>query len=185
MLYDKVGLVTVVNTKIKVWITRKQHLCTLKLDVFTVRREDRNHFFQSVSAAFFECDSTMPPTAVTVHFKACTASINNAPGVGVQRVISPSALLRQNNSIRCLICHLTNVPLKGPQLPPTIGPIAAAAWLPASHAVWHGSVAVSAIPVALFRYTMLSSNFYALSNFYVSLLALTSPVRDQKSCSAV
>lgn len=88
-------------------------------------------FFSSHSTAFFECDSTMPPTAVTVHFKACVTSINNVQSVGVQHVISPSALLRQNNSILCLICHLTNAPLKGPQLPPTISPITAAVWLPA------------------------------------------------------
>lgn len=98
---------------------------------FMVRCMERNHFFPSRSTAFFECDSTMPPTAVTVHFKACVTSINNVPSVGVQRVISPSALLRQNNSILCLICHLTNAPLKGPQLPPTISPITAVVWLPA------------------------------------------------------
>ncbi|KAA0722180.1 hypothetical protein E1301_Tti009072 [Triplophysa tibetana] len=104
------------------------------------KEEEKKRSLARCWPSFFECDSTMPPTAVTVHFKACAASINNAPGVVVQRVISPSALLRQNNSIRCLICHLTNAPLKGPQLPPTIGSIKTAAWLPASHNVWHGSV---------------------------------------------
>lgn len=111
--------------------TRKKKKKIWNLVEFMARCKERNHFFSSRSTAFFECDSTMPPTAVTVHFKACVTSINNVPSVGVQRVISPSALLRQNNSILCLICHLTNAPLKGPQLPPTISPITAAVWLPA------------------------------------------------------